>query len=82
MPNRIEARVNPGLFDAQGNNDSQRIRNSLGMDIDVEFRKVYTEETNFFQVKGLLLKLINQLIFANHPKLLSGYNLYIFIICL
>ncbi len=43
MANRIEVGLNAGMFDAQGHIDSQRIHNSLGLDVDVEYVKVYTE---------------------------------------
>ncbi|MFA4819478.1 MAG: AIR synthase-related protein [Candidatus Aenigmatarchaeota archaeon] len=44
MPRRIEVGLNAGLFDAQGHIDSQRIQNALGLDVDVEYVKVYTED--------------------------------------
>lgn len=42
--NRIEVGTKKGLFDAQGHIDAQRISNALGLDVDVEFRKVFTED--------------------------------------
>ncbi len=44
MPNRIEVCVKQGLFDAQRHIDSQRIANAFGLDADVEYVKVYTED--------------------------------------
>lgn len=44
MPNRIEVGIRTGLFDAQGHIDSQKIANSLALDVDVEYIKVFTED--------------------------------------
>ena len=44
MPNRIEVGLNKDLFDAQGHIDSQRVKNALGLDVDIEYVKVYTED--------------------------------------
>ncbi|HLC67488.1 MAG TPA: hypothetical protein VJI12_01265, partial [archaeon] len=43
MASRIETGLNSGMFDAQGHGDAQRIKNSLGIDTDVDYAKIFTE---------------------------------------
>ena len=42
--NRIEVSVKRDLSDAQGAIDAQRILNALGLDVEVEYRKIYSED--------------------------------------
>jgi phosphoribosylformylglycinamidine synthase len=42
--NRIEVALRPGLFDAQGHIEARRIRDSLGLRVRVEYRKIFTED--------------------------------------
>jgi len=41
---RIEVALNGGMFDAQGHIDAQRIKNSCGIEVIVEYRKIFTED--------------------------------------
>lgn len=41
---RIEIALKDGLFDAQGQIDAQTISDSLGLEVEVEYRKVFTED--------------------------------------
>ena len=41
---RIEVALRPGLFDAQGHVDALRVRDSLGLRVRVEYRKVFTAD--------------------------------------
>jgi phosphoribosylformylglycinamidine synthase len=42
--NRIEVALRPGLFDAQGHIEERRIRESLGLRVRLECRKIFTED--------------------------------------
>lgn len=41
---RIEIALKEGLFDAQGHIDAQRILNTLGLAVEVEYRKIFTTD--------------------------------------
>ena len=82
MPHRIEVGVKPELFDAQGHIDAQRIENSLGLDVDVKFNKIYTADLGLSETevqrfsKELMHPLVNTVNAAAEPAKESE-NVYV-----
>jgi phosphoribosylformylglycinamidine synthase len=73
MAHRIEVGVKPELFDAQGHIDAQRIHNSLGLEVDVKFNKIYTADLGLSEAdvqkfsKELIHPLVNTVNAAAEP---------------